>query len=250
MDYHDEVMVDWRDSVLGQAELFCHSNILSATPTKFRYWVWYLVLGLGTIAALTVSFLLVNQYSWISNMFGNVAAGLIASFVLLLFTNAKEKNLSYYDHMTPELSRVIHALEIAFNKLYWEERDLRKDKRRFITDNSKLPILENYRVFSMKVYLTHKVLLDVYRQVLNADKLGYAPLHCDSTLLDEHERKVEEFEKMISLDYYKDTVGIFDDYDRAYLPLWKTEMELMRHLSSYVAEMQKNIYFVRFGQKR
>ena len=151
MDYHDEVMVDWRDSVLGQAELFCHSNILSATPLKFRYWVWYLVLGLGTIATLAVSFLLVNQYSWISNMFGNVAAGLIASFVLLLFTNAKEKNLSYYDHMTPELSRVIHSLEIAFNKLYWEKRELRQNKQRFSFDDSELPILENYRVFSMKV---------------------------------------------------------------------------------------------------
>ena len=250
MDYHDEVMVDWRDSVLGQAELFCHSNILSATPLKFRYWVWYLVLGLGTIATLAVSFLLVNQYSWISNMFGNVAAGLIASFVLLLFTNAKEKNLSYYDHMTPELSRVIHSLEIAFNKLYWEERELRQNKQRFSFDDSELPILENYRVFSMKVYLTHKVLLDVYRQVLNADKLDYAPLHCDSILLEEHERKVEEFEKMIALDYSKGTVGKFDDYDRAYLPLWEKEMELMRHLSSYIAEMQKNIYFVRFGQKR
>ena len=55
---------------------------------------------------------------------------------------------------------------------------------------------------------------------------------------------------MIALDYSKGTVGKFDDYDRAYLPLWEKEMELMRHLSSYIAEMQKNIYFVRFGQKR
>lgn len=84
----------------------------------------------------------------------------------------------------------------------------------------------------------------------HSNKLDYAPLHCDSILLDEHERKVEEFEKMIALDYSKGTVGKFDDYDRAYLPLWEKEMELMRHLSSYIAEMQKNIYFVRFGQKR
>lgn len=250
MDYHDEVMVDWRNDVLGQAESFCHSNILSVTPPKFHYWVWYLVLGLGTIATLLASLLLAEQNSWISNMFGNVAAGLIASFVLLLFTNAKEKNLSYYDHMTPELSRVIHSLEIAFNKLYWEEWELRKDKRRFITDNSKLPILENYRVFSMKVYLSHSVLIDVYRRVLAADKLNYAPLHCDPNLLDEYESKIEDFEKMIALDYSKKDTGKFDDYDQAYLPLWGKEMELMRHLSSYVSEMQKNIYVVRFGRKR
>ena len=102
----------------------------------------------------------------------------------------------------------------------------------------------------MKVFLTHKVLLDVYRQVLAADKLHHAPLHCDQNLLDEHESKVEEFEKMIALDYSNGTVGKFDDYDQAYLSLWEKEMELIRHLSSYVAEMQKNIYFVRFGRKR
>ena len=249
MDYHDQVMVDWREDLLGKAEMFCHANILDATPPKFRFWIWYVVLGSGTILALFVSFLLVEQHSWISNMFGNVAAGLIASFVLLLFTNAKEKNLSYYDHMTPELTHVVHSLEIAFNKLYWEERELRKDKRRFVTDNSKLPILENYRVFSMKVYLTHKVLLDLYRQVLDTDRLNYKPLHCDPKLLDEHERKIEDFEKMIALDYSQNVEGKFDDYDREYLPLWKKEMELMRLLSAYVAEMQKNIYFVRFGRK-
>ena len=165
MDYHDQVMVDWRDDVLGKAEMFCHANILDATPPKFHFWIWYVVLGSGTIIALFVSFLLVEHHSWVSNMFGNVAAGLIASFV-------------------PELTRVVHSLEIAFNKLYWEERELKKDKRRFVTDNSKLPILENYRVFSMKVYLTHKVLLDLYRQVLDTDRLNYKPLHCDPKLLE------------------------------------------------------------------
>ena len=216
MDYHDEVMVDWRNDVLGKAELFCSSNMLSSTPPKFRFWVWYLVLGFGTIAALCASLLLMEQYSWVSNMFGYVAAGLIASFVLLLFTNAKEKNLSYYDHMTPELSRVIHSLEIAFNKLYWEERGLRNDKRRFITDNSKLPILENYRVFSMKVYLTHKVMLDVYRQVLAADKLNYKPLHCGEDMLEKHESMVKAFEKTIALDYSQ-KVG-------------ESSMSMMRHI--------------------
>ena len=92
MDYHDEIMVDWRNDILGKAESFCHSNILNVTPPKFHYCTWYIALGIGTIAALVVSFLLAEQYSWISNMFGNVAAGLIASFVLLLFINAKEKN--------------------------------------------------------------------------------------------------------------------------------------------------------------
>ncbi|MBR5471587.1 MAG: hypothetical protein IKU81_05695 [Oscillibacter sp.] len=250
MDYHDQVMVDWRDDVLGKAETFCRANILDTTPPKFRFWIWYVVLGGGTIFALFVSFLLVEQHSWVSNMFGNVAAGLIASFVLLLFTNAKEKNLSYYDHMTPELTRVVHSLEIAFNKLYWEERELKKDKRRFVEDNSKLPILENYRIFSMKVYLTHKVLLGLYRQVLDADRLDYKPLHCDLKILDEHERKIEGFEKMIALDYSQKVVGKFDDYDKMYLSLWQQEMELMGRLSAYVTEMQKNIYFVRFGRKR
>ena len=249
MDYHDEIMVDWRNDVLGKAELFCSSNILSSTPPKFRYWAWYLALGVGTIATLCASLLLMNQYSWMSNMFGNIAAGLIASFVLLLFTNAKEKNLSYYDHMTPELSHVMHSLEIAFNKLYWEERELRKDKRRFITDNSKLPILENYRVFSMKVYLTHKVLLDVYRQVLAADRLNYKPLHCGEDMLEKHESMVEAFEKTIALDYSQKVIGKFDEYDSTYQAIWAKEMELMRHLTSYLTEMQKNIYFVRFGRK-
>lgn len=250
MDYHDEVMVAWRNDVLGKAELFCHSNILNVTPPKFRYWVWYLILGIGTITALCSSLLLVKQYSWVSNMFGNVAAGLIASFVLLLFTNAKEKNLNYYDHMTPELFGVIHSLEIAFNKLYWEERELRKDKRRFITDNSKLPILENYRVFSMKVYLTHNVLIDIYRQVLAADRLNYKPLHCGESELVEHEEFVEEYEKMIALDYSQRNYGKLDEYDAMYLTIEKRELDMMRHLNAYVFEMQKNIYFIRFGKNR
>ena len=54
MDYHDEIMVDWRNDILGKAESFCHSNILNVTPPKFHYCTWYIVLGLGTIAALVV----------------------------------------------------------------------------------------------------------------------------------------------------------------------------------------------------
>ena len=250
MDYHDEVMVDWRNEDLGQVETFCCSNILSVTPTKFRYWIWYVLLGFGTITSLCVSFFLYDMQSWISNMFGNVAAGLIASIVLLVFTSAREKNLSYYDHMTPELSRTVQSLEKAFSKLYWEQRELRKDKRRFVVDNSKLPVLENYRIFSMKVYLAHKMLLDLYRQVMCSDKLNYKPLHCDLKELEEHERKVEEFENIIAIAYAQNDTGNFDEYDVLYRSIWSKELELMRVLSDYTTEMQKNIYFVRFGKKR
>jgi len=249
MDYHDEVMVKWRDEVLGNIEAFCHSNILDATPPKFRYWVWYLLLGGGTVVALIASAALASQYNWISNLFGNVAAGLIASFVLLIFTSAKEKNLSYYESMTSELSQVVQTLEIAFNKLYLEERELRRDKRRFVIDNSQLPILENYRIFSMKVNLTHKMLLDVYKQVLFADKLDYKPLKAAASILDDHEREVENFERLIAMDYSKQVTQNFDEFDRAYLPLVRTELEFMRHLRNYVSEMQANINFVKFGRK-
>ena len=249
MDYHDEVMVKWRDEVLGNVENFCHSNILDATPPKFCYWVWYLLLGGGTVVALMVSAVLASQYNWISNLFGNVAAGLIASFVLLLFTSTKEKNLSYYESMTPELSQVVQALEIAFNKLYWEERELREDKRRFAFDDSQLPILENYRVFSMKVYLTHKMLLDVFRQVLSADKLDYKPLKIAAASLDAHECGVEKFERRIALDYSKKIAENFDGFDHDYLELVRTELELMRQLRNYVSEMHSNINFVKFGRK-
>lgn len=250
MDYHDHEMVEWRHEVLGKAEMFCQSNILSATPPKFRYWCWYLVLGGGTVAALVLSVLLNNHCIWFSNMFGNIAAGLIASIVLLLFTNARERNLSYYDHMTPELSQTIQCLNNAFMKLYWEQNELRKDKRTFAVDDSQFPILENYRIFSMKVYLTHKTLLDLYRQVLAADKLDYKPLQYDLSALEEYECKVEEFEKTIAVDYSEKRIGRFDEYDTMYFPLGEMEMELMRYLKAYISEMQKNIYFVRFGKKQ
>ena len=69
-------------------------------------------------------------------------------------------------------------------------------------------------------------------------------------MLEKHEIQVEEFEKTIALDYSQKIVGKFDEYDASYQTIWGKEMELMRHLKSYVAEMQKNIYFVRFGRKR
>ena len=127
---------------------------------------------------------------------------------------------------------------------------LREMESEYFESLQNYPILENYRVFSMKVYLTHKVMLDVYRQVLAADKLNYKPLHCGEDMLEKHEIQVEEFEKTIALDYSQKIVGKFDEYDASYQTIWGKEMELMRHLKSYVAEMQKNIYFVRFGRKR
>ena len=35
--------------------------------------------------------------SWWSSMFANIAAGLIASIILMFFTTAKDKTLSYYE---------------------------------------------------------------------------------------------------------------------------------------------------------
>ena len=101
----------------------------------------------------------------------------------------------------------------------------------------------------MKVYLAHKMLLDLYRQVMKSDKLQCQLICCDENALDEHVRLLETYEKMVAQDYSYGILDNFDSYDEMYLTICGKEMELMRKLRAYIVEMQKNIHFVRFGKK-
>lgn len=248
MDFHDEEIVMWRSNELGIVEEFCYSNILRAAPKKFRYGIWYFVLGIATVLSLLGSALLGNISPWIANMLGNIAAGLIASIILLWFTGAKEKSIGFYDQLLPKLSEAIECLSRAFNTLYLEERKLHNSLDQYRYDTSQ--VLEKYRVFSMKVFLAHKMLLDLIRQISETDKLHYRPVQIKPEELEKYEKRIDEYEKKIALDYSKNIEEHRKDYDTAYNVLTKDEVVYMRLLNKYVMEINRNELYWKYTHRR
>ena len=240
-DFHDEELVVWRSDMLGEVEEFCHSNMLSSVPRKYSSKLWLVVLLLCTGATILCSFLLREISAWASGMFGNVSAGLMASVLILLYTTHRDKNVSYYESLLPTLTAVINSSQRAFNRLYFLQRELRLGEQGHC--------IENYHIFAMKTFLAHKMLLDLYEQVKNADKLKYKKFYVEGDELIAHNNAVERYQQQVAIDCGKGSIERLGEFDSMYNNIWKMEMDMMRDLHRYVEYIQSNIYTMKYGKK-
>lgn len=241
MDFHDKELTDWRNDILGDLEEFCHSNMLSSVPRKFSYVLWLLILSLSTLVSIAGSFLLKGMHTWLSGMLGNLSAGLLASILILLYTTNKDKNISYYESLLPSLKEVMYKADRVFNRLYFLQRELR--------NNGQQKYIEQYNVFAMKVLLSHKMLLELYRQVKSADKMKFDKFLLNDTHLSEHEKSVDYYQLQVAIECCNKSNSRLDEFDLLYNNIWCIEMKMMRSLHGYIEYVQSNVYTMKYGKK-
>ena len=150
-DIHDEEIVNWRIDYLEDLEGFRYDSIVKAAPIKFQFVKWAITLSVAIILTVILSYTCSSHYPWFSGMFGNIAAGLIASLLILLYSTNKEKNLSFYDSLLFDLNQIMQKIDRAYNNLY--------NLRHELTSNRMYHTLEEYDFFATKAYMFQSTML-------------------------------------------------------------------------------------------
>ena len=239
LDFHDAELVDWRCDVLGEIDEFCGNNILDIAPQKHDPKKWLIVLSCITAITIIFSFLLQSVWVWGSNMFGNIAAGLIASLILLLYTTNRDANIAYYENLIPSLNPILKRINIVDNKLhhiYYQ-----------CLYPNPYSNKEDFYTYILKLFLYIKSITDVYKQVKGNDRIEYQNFSMSV-------QSIEAFE--IDLDHMKTNAALSCDdrgdislaeIDKQFRKAWDVARQLTRELERYTSHLQHYNYKTKYG---
>lgn len=105
----------WFDKYLGDIESLNKTDVgkspLSRIPEPLNRKAWIIIATIDLVGALVASGLIAWLYeitgfwlfNWISNAFLSLSLGIVASLIIMLYTNAKERNISFYSDIIPVL---------------------------------------------------------------------------------------------------------------------------------------------------
>ena len=239
-DIHDEKIVNWRIDYLDDLEGFQYDNIVKAAPKKFRATNWAIKIGIATVITVFFSYLFASNHAWISGMFGNIAAGLIASLLILLYTTSKEKNLSFYDNLLLDLTKVLQRIDRTSNNLYMQHHEL--------TCNLQLCTLDEYDFFITKEYMFQSTLLDIYERIKTADKLGYKGFTLTKEQIEEQINEFYALSNKVALAAYQEEKTNIGDFETEYHKFWSMEFEAKKQLHEYVSFIRDSAMIMRYGK--
>lgn len=135
---------EWFDKYLGNVESLSKQGIekspLSCVPKPLNRMRWICISSIGLILCGGVSCLLAWLYevfnhwllNWCSNALLNFCIGIIASLFIMIYTNAKEKNIASYSDIIPILEDRHKNMEKAYFdyaikiKRYFQSRNYEK----------------------------------------------------------------------------------------------------------------------------
>ena len=99
---------EWNEKYLSGIESVYDKNLitpLKSIPKKYNAIFWKRINAsvLGTGMVLSFVFAAINHcqnawiFEWLSNMFLNLSLGMLASLIILLYTECKEQNVNFYE---------------------------------------------------------------------------------------------------------------------------------------------------------
>ncbi len=105
----------WFDKYLSVVETLDKADVgkspLSRIPKPLNRKAWIAACAIGLLVCMAISCLLSWAYessclwllSWISNAFLNLSLGIVASLLIMAYTNARERNVAFYSDIIPVL---------------------------------------------------------------------------------------------------------------------------------------------------
>ena len=237
---------DWRNENTDDVYEIADSDLWEITPSKFRYWHWYL--SLGILLAISIVFSAVFHYnydeSWWSSMFANIAAGLIASIILMFFTTAKDKTLSYYEIIYIKLDESIAKIEDAHNRTYFLERELRRNNKNHVAT------IDQYWDFAKRYCEVINSMREIYCQAKKTNKINSKHLHMSDDSLSELYENISLYRHDIEIDNSQNNNSRLSEYDSRFTSLDLKALEMLNDLKLYRTDIQEYIWSVKYKKNK
>lgn len=170
IDRQTSEFIDWKEkNKLYTIETMIDKSISKSAPKKFNYFSSIILLSISIAICILLYFVFpLFKIDWLNSiaiLIGNIVAGLMASFVLLIFTSRKEKNINYFYELNAEISFITSNLEkqCSINK-YEEYNPLIRNID--LVGESKNFTNESYNVL-MKYIEIQTALYDFYGLFIN-----------------------------------------------------------------------------------
>ena len=240
-DFHDADMVNWRMQMLESIETFSDSSIIMLAPRKHRTKRWVAFLFVLIILTIGCSFLLRDTYQWFSEMLGNISAGLIASIILLLFTESKDRNRSYFGVFVPQLRNTIREIEHVENNLH-----VMFYSSNLYNEFASPGVLSQYYDFFLKFFLYYKTISQVYDKVIANDRLEYNHFLSTQDQLHQMEIKIDDLKTDISLSYEKRDYERVKVLHKEVMQYWNKAILMKRSLGAYAAYAETSLYILEY----
>lgn len=236
---------DWRSENTDDVYEIADSDLWEITPLKFRYWHWYLAIGILLAISIVLSALFdVWGNTWWSSMFANVAAGLIASIILMFFTNAKDKTLSFYEIIYIKLDESITKIEDAHNRTYFLERELRRNNKNHIAT------IDEYWEFAKRYCEVINSMREIYVQSKKTNKISSKHLSLSDDCLSELYKSISSYRHDIELDNSQNDNSHLSDYDSRFTQLDLKALEMLNDLKLYRIDIQEYIWSIKYKRNK
>lgn len=238
----------WFEENLSEVESpleYEHNSIFLNKPKKFKSYIWFIINFISILVCLVGSFILIYYDNkimlWISNLLLSISSGLIASLIILAFTNLREKNISYYEEIIPLLKKRYKKL---INSYYycWPKISIA-----FQTDNA-----DDYFKYSHYASNTNFVIIGFMEYLIKSFDFN-KEFPYNQQILDKAKDLVLESSELCQKIYYKNKFSDTTEFEKVKDLQEKSSeipFEILLTLESIIEEMENELYNIKFKKKK
>ncbi len=239
---------EWFEEYLSDIESpldYQHNSILLNKPKKFKPRKWFVINSCSIVVSMAISFYLLRYTDkvsiWFSNLFMSISSGLLASLIILAFTNSRDKNITYYEEIIPllkdrykKLNYVYHycwpKLSIAYQTCNVEDYF----KYSHYSSNANIVII-NFMEYLIKTFNFNR------RFPYNEEKLNVAT------------NKVLEASNLCQKAYYKSEREFkdkFEEIKNLHEEASNSPYEILQILECLIEELEQELYKIKYYKKK
>ncbi len=241
MQFNKREYQEWFEEHLGEVESLNMSgdnSILRHQPKvlKFKWWIFALIAGI--LVCGLVSYFTYTVVPWLSNLLLNLSAGILASLILLIFTNLKDKNINYANDAIPLLEK---RMEQFNNALFDHNVDLQISRQRGDIDE--------YFGFH-KLLSNTQCVITGFIEYLN-EVSRYKPDYLREC---GENKKIffntgTEYANLVYKLYNEKDVKLFDKIEKLEMDLYAQSMYMIAVLRNYIEDLNLRHYNIKYSKK-
>lgn len=218
---------------------------LSNAPKPIKTHIWVRLISVIFVASLLASIVLAFLYSscdnwfytWLSNALLNLSIGLIASLILMYFTEAKSRNITYYTDIIP----ILKARYSKMHKAYFEYT-FKLDTYYFHKEFDKF--YDAWHVHSNTCF----VILNFFDYLLQVLPFTPKSIKFDREILSKLRSNWLDIHNQLQKNYFGNKKITESDYENS-KKLSAQGFKLLNTLEFLINELEQDLFIIKYNKK-
>ncbi|MCH1966195.1 hypothetical protein [Paraclostridium sordellii] len=239
---------EWFETNLSDIESpldYEHKSPLLNKPRRFKAINWIIINFLSIVGCLIISFFLMKYENkfiiWWSNLFMSISSGLLASLIILLFTNSRDRNIAYYEHIIPLLKDRYRKLNYAYN-FCWPKLDIA-----YQTNN-----VDDYFKYSHYSANTNIVIIGFMEYIITSFNFS-KQFPYNQNKLNIASSIVLEASNLCQSEYYKNKLSNKEKFKQIKVLNEESSnvpFEILNILENLIDELEQELYRIKYHKKK